>query len=145
MAGDLDAGSELPADQHLYRGYGLQHVSDAREFWVSGDRHGGMRSGRELGHFIAYNGSVNPETFICNFSVDTNWDVYSMVWGSGSLSLSMDGQALSGCSVTGNAVPSNPMFLILQTQTASNSPFGPPNNSLQPTTFNIDYLKVTQP
>jgi hypothetical protein len=68
-----------------------------------------------------------------------------MVWAAGSLSLSMDGQALAGCSISGNAVPSNPMFLILQTQTASDSPFGPPNNGQLPTTFNIDYVKVTQP
>jgi beta-glucanase (GH16 family) len=96
-------------------------------------------------HFISYNGSVSPETLICNFPVDTNWHVYTMVWTSESLSLSMDGQALPGCSVTGNAVPSNPMFLIMQTQTSDYSVFGPPNNALLPTTFNIDYVKVTQP
>lgn len=96
-------------------------------------------------HLITYNGSVNPETLICNFAVDTNWHVYTMVWASGSLSLSMDGQALPGCSITGNAVPTNPMFLLLQTQTATSSPFGPPNDALLPTKFNIDYVKVTQP
>ncbi len=96
-------------------------------------------------HFIAYNGSVSPETGICSFSVDTNWHVYTMVWASGSLSLSMDGQALPGCTSGGNTVPSNPMFLIMQTQTSDYSVFGPPNNALLPTTFNIDYVKVTQP
>lgn len=96
-------------------------------------------------HFIAYNGSVNPETLICKFAVDANWHVYTMVWASGSLSLSMDRQALPGCSTTGNTVPTNPMFLLMQTQTASSSPFGPPSNAALPTTFNIDYVKVTQP
>lgn len=95
--------------------------------------------------FIAYNGSVVAETHVCNFSVDTNWHVYTMVWAAGSLSLAMDGQALPGCSASGNAVPTNPMFLLLQTQTAPSSPEGPPNNALLPTTFNIDYVKVTQP
>ena len=96
-------------------------------------------------HFIAYNSSISPENLICNYPVDTNWHVYTMIWKSGSLSLSMDGQPLPGCSIGGNAVPSNPMFLILQTQTATGSPFGPPNNAMLPTTFNIDYVKVTQP
>jgi hypothetical protein len=96
-------------------------------------------------HVVAYNGSVNPETEVCRFAVDTNWHVYTMAWANGSLALSMDGQALSGCSISGNAVPSNPMFLLLQTQTADFSVFGPPNNRLLPTTFNIDYVKVTQP
>ena len=96
-------------------------------------------------HFATYNGSLAAETDICHFSVDTNWHVYTMVWTSGSLSLALDGQALPGCSVGGNAVPSNPVFLIMQTQTASGGGFGPPNNALLPTTFNIDYVKVTQP
>jgi len=101
-------------------------------------------------HVVLFNGSVNSENEVCRFPVDTNWHVYSMVWASGSFSLSMDGQALSGCNVPGNglpsnAVPSNPMFLLLQTQTSDFSVFGPPNNALLPTTFNIDYVKVTQP
>ena len=96
-------------------------------------------------HVVTYNGSVNAETEVCRFGVDTNWHVYTMVWASGSLSLSMDGQPVPGCSVTGSAVPSNPMFLLLQTQTSDFSVFGPPNNALLPTTFNIDYVKVTQP
>jgi len=96
-------------------------------------------------HFIVYNGSVSPENLICTYSVDTNWHVYTMTWASGSLLLAMDGKALSGCSIGGNAVPSSPMFLIMQTQTSDYSVFGPPNNALLPTTFNIDYVKVTQP
>jgi hypothetical protein len=43
-------------------------------------------------HFIAYNGSVNPETWICNFSVDTNWHVYTMGVGGGVAEL-VDGRA----------------------------------------------------
>ena len=96
-------------------------------------------------HFIVYNGSVSPENLICTYPVDTNWHVYTMTWTSKSLSLAMDGKALQGCSIGGNAVPSSPMFLIMQTQTSDYSVFGPPNNALLPTTFNIDYVKVTQP
>jgi hypothetical protein len=37
------------------------------------------------------------------------------------------------------------MFLIMQTQTTEPGGVGPPDNTKLPTTFQIDYVKVTQP
>jgi beta-glucanase (GH16 family) len=70
---------------------------------------------------------------------DNNWHVYDTVWTATSIMQYMDGVLLSTC----NQRLSNPMFLIIQTQTGGMS--GTPNNAYLPATLLIDYVKVTQP
>jgi len=83
----------------------------------------------------------------CEYQVDTNFHLFAFSWTSSEIVVSIDG--VTACSFNSDTlagpVPSVPMFLIMQTQTGEGSPYGPPDNSLLPTQFNIDYVKVTQP
>jgi beta-glucanase (GH16 family) len=72
-------------------------------------------------------------------TADTNWHVYRTVWTASNISQYMDGVLVSTC----NQRLSNPMFLIIQTQTGGVS--GTPNSTYLPATLSIDYVKVTQP
>jgi hypothetical protein len=78
----------------------------------------------------------HPET-------DANWHVFSMTWTPTSITTSIDGTS-TGCSFTsaaGYAIPSTPMFLIIQTQTGGIG--GTPANL--PATFQVSSVLVTQP
>jgi len=76
--------------------------------------------------------------------VDTNFHVFTLTWTTNAVTVAIDGQ-LTGCSFTSPAwtIPSTAMFLIIQTQTGGSG--GTPNNGLLPASFQIDYVKVTQP
>jgi hypothetical protein len=70
------------------------------------------------------------------FAVDTNWHTWDTVWTSSSIKLYMDGTLITTC----NQSMSNPMFLIIQTQTGGTG--GTPNNSYLPANLNVDYVRV---
>ena len=81
---------------------------------------------------------------MCPFPVDANWHVFTLTWNASTVSISVDGTP-TGCSYPNTSLK-GPMFLIIQTQTTtSGGVAGLPNNSKLPTTFQIDYVKVTQP
>jgi beta-glucanase (GH16 family) len=73
------------------------------------------------------------------YTVDTNWHTFKTVWNSSSITQYMDGVAESTC----NQQLSNPMFLLIQTQTGGVG--GTPNNAYLPATLEVQYVKVTQP
>ncbi|MBS0394698.1 MAG: family 16 glycosylhydrolase [Proteobacteria bacterium] len=81
---------------------------------------------------------------VCGYPVDTQFHVFTMVWTATVITVSVDGQP-TGCSYASPmwTIPAKPQFLILQTQTGGSG--GTPNDSLLPATFQIDYVKVTQP
>jgi beta-glucanase (GH16 family) len=79
----------------------------------------------------------------CNFAVDANFHVFKLTWTASTLTLAIDGAA-PVCTYTNNSIK-GPMFLIMQTQTTVPGGPGPPDNTKLPTTFQIDYVKVTQP
>ena len=70
---------------------------------------------------------------------DTNWHTFDTVWTSTSIKQYMDGVLVTTC----NQTLSNPMFLLIQTQTGGVG--GTPNNALLPAQLLVDYVKVTQP
>ena len=81
-------------------------------------------------------------TSACNrisYSVDTNWHLFTTVWTSSSVKQYMDGNLVTTC----HKVITNPMFLIIQTQTGGVA--GTPNNSDLPAQLQIGYVQVTQP
>jgi hypothetical protein len=87
---------------------------------------------------------ANPSFGIGNgcdatYTVDTNFHTFKTVWVSSSITQYMDGVAVTTC----NQKLSNPMFLLIQTQTGGVG--GTPNNAHLPATFAIDYVKVTEP
>jgi Domain of unknown function (DUF4082)/Glycosyl hydrolases family 16 len=71
--------------------------------------------------------------------VDTNYHIFTTEWTPTSIKQYMDGSLVTTC----NQKLSQPMFLIIQTQTGGSG--GTPNNSNLPADFSIDYVKVTQP
>ena len=73
------------------------------------------------------------------FPVDTNYHVFTTVWTSTSIKQYMDGSLVTTC----NQTLSNPMFLLIQTQTGGVG--GTPDNTLLPASLQVDYVKVTQP
>jgi beta-glucanase (GH16 family) len=79
----------------------------------------------------------------CDFHVDDGYHVFRMVWTASTVSLSIDG-APPVCSFANTSLK-GPMFLIMQTQTTSPAGLGPPDDSKLPTTFQVDYVKVTKP
>ena len=91
-----------------------------------------------------YNGSTSPAG-TCSWNqspIDTNFHTYVMTWAPGSLNVTVDGGS-TGCSFSGSGVPSKPLFMIIQTQTASGaSGIGPPNNSYLPSTLVTDFVSV---
>ncbi len=88
--------------------------------------------------------TANPSFGIGNgcdatYTVDTNYHTFKTVWNSSSITQSMDGAAETNC----NQQLSNPMFLLIQTQTGGAG--GTPDNSFLPATLMVEYVKVTQP
>jgi hypothetical protein len=73
------------------------------------------------------------------YAVDTSFHTFKTVWNSSGITQYMDGVAVSNC----NQKMSNPMFLLIQTQTGGMG--GSPNNALLPAEFVVNYVKVTQP
>jgi hypothetical protein len=69
---------------------------------------------------------------------DGAFHIYAMNWTQSSLSFTVDGTA-TGISYA-NAIPTGPMFMIVQTQTGGAG--GSPNNSYLPAQFVVDYIKV---
>jgi len=87
---------------------------------------------------------ANPNFGIGNgcdavYSVDTNYHTFDTVWNSSGITQSMDGAAETNC----NQQLSNPMFLLIQTQTGGVG--GTPNNAHLPATLMVESVKVTQP
>ena len=92
-------------------------------------------------HMVMEQGSEGWGAF-CNFQVDANFHVFKLTWTATAISLTIDGA--SACNYP-NRQLKGPMFLIIQTQTTTSAGPGPPDNTKLPTTFQIDYVKVTQP
>jgi hypothetical protein len=83
----------------------------------------------------------NTSQQYCNYpNWDTNPHTVTMTWTPSAITVAQDG--VQFCNWTTN-IPSQPMFLIMQTQTGGVA--GPPNNSLLPATLTTDYVKLTQP
>jgi hypothetical protein len=93
-------------------------------------------------HMVLAQGSNGWGPF-CNFAVDANYHVFKLTWTATNLTLSIDGAA-PVCNYANTSIKA-PMFLIMQTQTTVDGGPGPPDNTKLPTTFQIDYVKVTQP
>ena len=70
--------------------------------------------------------------------VSQNWHVYDLVWSPGKLVWHIDGVAT--CTIT-TAVPSTPMFLIINTAVAAGG--SSVNDSTLPQTLSVDYVRVT--
>jgi beta-glucanase (GH16 family) len=80
----------------------------------------------------------------CNINPDANWHVFQFVWNSTSITEYLDGTQV--CQITARgalAIPQQPMFLIIQTQTGGVG--GTPNDANLPASLQVDYVKVTQP
>jgi len=73
------------------------------------------------------------------YVVDTNFHTFTTIWNSSGITQYMDGVSRTTC----NQQLSNPMFLLIQTQTGGAG--GVPNNSLLPAALVVTYVKVTQP
>jgi hypothetical protein len=81
---------------------------------------------------------------LCAYPVDANWHVFTLTWNASVVSMAVDGVS-TGCSFANTSL-NGPMFLIMQTQTTTSAGVaGLPNNANLPTSFQIDYVKVTQP
>lgn len=93
---------------------------------------------------LANSGSGGANFPTCGYPVDTNFHVFTLTWTATSVAVVVDGQP-TNCSFSSPAwtIPSTPMFLIIQTQTGGAG--GTPNDGLLPATFQVDYVKVTQP
>jgi hypothetical protein len=74
-----------------------------------------------------------------DYAVDSNWHTFTTVWNSSGITQSRDGVTQTIC----NQQLSNPMFLLIQTQTGGSG--GTPNNMFLPASLEVDYVKVTQP
>ncbi len=99
--------------------------------------------GRSWCHIVVAQGSAGWST-LCAFPVDANWHVFKLSWTTAAVSMAVDGTP-TGCSFANTGL-NGPMFLIMQTQTTgAGGVAGLPNNANLPTTFQIDYVKVTQP
>ena len=89
---------------------------------------------------------AQPTAFpTCGYPMDNNWHTFSFTWTPGAISISVDGKA-TGCSFTqadGYAIPSTPMFLIIQTQTGGVG--GSPNDANLPAHLDVSNVTVTQP
>lgn len=68
-----------------------------------------------------------------------NWHVYSVVWGPGALTWMIDG--VTTCTERDAAVPSHPMFVILDTAVGGTG--GQIDNATLPQTSLFDYVRVT--
>jgi hypothetical protein len=81
----------------------------------------------------------------CSYAVDANYHVFGLTWTPTQILVTKDG--VTQCSYNagnlGGAVPSTPVFLIIQTQTGGIA--GTPSNATLPATFNVDFVKVTRP
>jgi beta-glucanase (GH16 family) len=84
---------------------------------------------------------ANPGFGSCDgtYVVDTNFHTFKTVWNSSGITQFMDGVAVTTC----NQKMSNPMFLIIQTQTGGAG--GTPNGAFLPANLVVSYVKVTQP
>ena len=71
-----------------------------------------------------------------------NFHVYDLIWSAGSLVWKIDGVVT--CTLTESAVPSHPMFLIINLAMGG-SGGGTVNNSTLPSSTYVNYVKVTQP
>jgi hypothetical protein len=90
--------------------------------------------------------TAQPSSFpVCGYPVDNNWHTFSLTWTPAAIAMSIDGQP-TGCSFTkaaGYAIPSTPMFLIIQTQTGGVG--GTPNDANLPAHLDVSSVTVTQP
>lgn len=92
-------------------------------------------------HLVLAQGTFGWGQF-CDFPVDANWHVFSLGWNASTLTVSVDGTQV--CSKPNDSIK-GPVFLILQTQTTyAWGVGGQVNNAALPTTFQIDYVRVTQ-
>jgi beta-glucanase (GH16 family) len=94
-------------------------------------------------HMVMEQGSEGWGAF-CNFQVDAAFHVFKLTWTASAVTLAIDGSQV--CNYP-NRQLKGPMFLIMQTQTTEpgSGALGPPDNTKLPATFQIDYVKVTQP
>lgn len=93
---------------------------------------------------LANTGSGGASFPTCGYPVDTNFHIFTLTWSATAVAVAVDGQPTS-CSFNSPAwtIPSTPMFLIIQTQTGGVG--GAPNDVLLPASFQIEFVKVTQP
>jgi hypothetical protein len=71
-----------------------------------------------------------------------NFHVYDLIWSAGSLVWKIDGVVT--CTLTESAVPSHPMYLIINLAMGGTGG-GTVNNSTLPSSTYVNYVKVTQP
>jgi beta-glucanase (GH16 family) len=74
-------------------------------------------------------------------SAGSGYHVYQLVWSPGSLIWKVDGTTT--CTVSSSAVPSTPMFLIMETTVGGSG--GAVDSTTLPQNTLVDYVKVTQP
>ena len=83
--------------------------------------------------------SGNPGCSATTSDVSANWHTYSLIWAAGSLTWQIDGSTT--CTVT-SAVPSHPMFLLINTAMGGIGG-GTINPSTLPQSSSIDYVRVS--
>jgi hypothetical protein len=94
-------------------------------------------------HLVVAQGSAGWSS-LCPYPVDANWHIFTLTWNASIVSMTVDGNS-TGCSFANTSLY-GPMFLIMQTQTTTSSGVaGLPNNASLPTSFQMDYVRVTQP
>jgi beta-glucanase (GH16 family) len=91
-------------------------------------------------HQSVYSGSSFYTYAASTNDVSQNWHVYKLVWAPGSLTWIIDG--VTTYTVT-SGVPSNPMFLLIETALGGVAG-GTINNSTLPQTMLIDYVRVSR-
>jgi beta-glucanase (GH16 family) len=87
-----------------------------------------------------HSGGNNNGCTATTTDVSQSYHVYQLVWTSSSLEWKIDGT--STCKLTSN-IPSNPMFLIINT--AMGGAGGPIDSATLPQMTTVDYVKVTLP
>ncbi|HEY5024352.1 MAG TPA: hypothetical protein VII76_05195 [Acidimicrobiales bacterium] len=89
---------------------------------------------------------AQPSSFpVCLYPVDTNWHTYSLIWTATSITMTMDGRS-TGCTFSsskGYAIPHEPMFMLIQTQTGGAG--GTPDDAQLPAVLQVSDITVTQP
>jgi len=93
---------------------------------------------------LANRGSGGTSFPTCGYPVDTDFHTFTLTWTPEAVTVAVDGQP-TGCSFASPqwTIPSTPMFLIIQTQTGGSG--GAPNDALLPASFQVDFVRVTQP
>ena len=98
-----------------------------------------LNSNHTVVHEQIHATAAAPSCDVRTTDVSLNWHVYTLIWAPGKLTFEIDGAVT--CTMT-QAVPSHPMFLIINTSLGGTGG-GTVVNSTLPQTTLVDYVRVT--